>query len=394
MPAPAARDDALMSSAPRIGLDLLFLVPGETGGSETYARQLVPALATARGGGEGLVLFVATELAEEWRSRPWVEGATLVTLPVSGRTRVRRTAAEQALLPIAARRARIDLLHALQTVAPGWLPGVASVVTIHDLIYRHHPDSHPGLLAHGMRVLVPLAARRARRIVAISGSVRDDLVAQLGVAAEKIDVVHHGPGLPMDPNPLAPEEVRGRFGLGDGLLVLTPAAQRTHKNVERLLEAMARLDGLEPAPTLALPGYMGPLREQLERRVAGLGLGRRVVFCGWVSDRDLDGLYRAADCLVFPSLAEGFGLPVVEAMRRELPVACADRTSLPEIADGAALLFDPEDVDAIAGATRRLLTDEGLRRDLARRGAERAEQFSWKRAAEGTLGVYERALRG
>jgi glycosyltransferase involved in cell wall biosynthesis len=383
-----------MASAPRIGLDLLFLVPGETGGSETYARQLLPALAEARGGGEGLVVFTTSELAEEWRDRPWVGGAQQVTLPVSGRTRVRRTAAEQVLLPVAARRAGVSVLHALQSVAPVWVPGVASVVTIHDLIYRHHPDSHPGMLAHGMRVLVPLAARRARRIVAISAAVRDDLVDELGVDPNKIDVVHHGPGLPLDPDPPSADELRSRFGLGDGPLVLSPSAQRTHKNVERLLEALSRLDGLEPAPTLVVPGYAGPLREPLERRAGELGLDGRVVFCGWVPDRQLDGLYRAATCLVFPSVAEGFGLPVVEAMRRGLPVACSDRTSLPEIADGAALLFDPEDVGAIARAARTLLTDRAMRDKLAQRGRERAKQFSWRTAAENTLRTYERALRG
>src|SRR5206468_12139844 len=118
-----------------------------------------------------------------------------------------------------------------------------------------------------------------------------------------------------------------------------------------------------------------PLGDELKARAAHLGIGDRVVFCGWISDRDLDGLYRAGVCLAFPSLAEGFGLPVVEAMRRGLPVACSDRTSLPEIAGGAALLFDPESVEDIAGALRRLLDDGALREDLVRRGRERAEHF-------------------
>jgi glycosyltransferase involved in cell wall biosynthesis len=369
----------------RIGLNLIFLVPGGTGGSETYARQLVPALAEATG--DELVVFANRELAREWRERPWVAPARLVELPISGATRVRRTAAEQTLLPAAAHRARVDVLHSLQTTAPA-LTGAVSVVTIHDLIYARHPESHPGLLTHGMRVLVPLSARRATRIVAISQAVADDLTSRLRVPPAKIDVVHHGPGLPLDDDPPPAAELRERLRIPPGPLLLSPSAQRAHKNVGRLLEALARLDGA----VLAIPGYPGPLGDELARQAGRLGVAGRVAFCGWVSDRDLDGLYRAADALVFPSLAEGFGFPVVEAMLRGLPVACSDRTSLPEIAGGAALLFDPEDVGAIAEAMRRLLGDVALRADLVARGRARAEHFSWRRAAEETLASYSRAL--
>jgi glycosyltransferase involved in cell wall biosynthesis len=371
----------------RIGVNLTYLVPGETGGSEIYARRLLPELAALVGSG-ALTLFVSPELAEDG---PLVADAHVVRMPVRGRTRVRRTAAEQALLPVAVRRAGVDVLHNLASTASALSGAKAMVTTVLDLIYLHDPATHGALLARGMSVLVPLAARRSDRLIAISAATRDDLVASLGAPDGKIDVVHLGPGLAEDVTPTPEPELRARLGLGDAPVLLTPSARRSHKNLPRWLEAFALVTA-QPAPVLVLPGYATGAEDALVARARELGVADRVAFCGWVSDEDLDGLYACATALVFPSLFEGFGLPVLEAMRRGLPVACADRTSLPEIAGGAALLFDPESVDAMAGVASRLLVDPALRDRLSAAGRARAEAFSWRRAARETLDVYERAL--
>lgn len=357
----------------RVGLDLLYLVPGDTGGTETYARRLVPALS-----GVELVAFVAAELADE---HPW--DVETVRLPVSGGGRAWRSLAQQTLLPAAARRAGVDVLHSLANTAPA-VGRAARVVTIHDLIHRRFPETHAGVLGRGLGALVRLAASRADRVITLSEAARADIVELLGVGADRVDVVPNGPGLDPVSEPTPESELRERLGLGEGPIVLSVSAKRPHKNLARLIDAAARLD---PPPALVLPGYPTAHEAELRERA-----GPEVRFLDWVSDADLEGLYRAATCLAFPSLAEGFGLPVLEAMRRGLPVACSNATSLPEVAGDAALLFDPLSVDAIADALRRLLADPGLRAELARRGVEQAERFSWEAAAEGTVRSYERAL--
>lgn len=145
---------------------------------------------------------------------------------------------------------------------------------------------------------------------------------------------------------------------------------------------------------LVIPGYATPHEAELWERAARLGVRDSLRMPGWLSSEDLEGLYALARVFVFPSLYEGFGLPVLEAMRRGVPVACSDRSSLPEVAGEAALLFDPEDEGQIARALDRLLSDDMLRRELAAAGRDRAQQFSWDQTAAGTVGSYERALSG
>jgi glycosyltransferase involved in cell wall biosynthesis len=371
----------------KVGLNLLHLVPGETGGSEIYARRLIPALLDAPGALE-LVLFTSREGAPAICGQPWSGQVAVRELPVRARSRILRVLAEQTLLPRAARRAGIDLLHNLFTTGPATV-GVPQVTTIHDLIYKRFPEAHAGPLSIGMRALVPLAARRSSRIIAISEATKGDVASFLEVDPDRIDVVYEGPGFAPAVEPSPEDVIRRRLSIGDRPIVLSVSAHRPHKNLERLIDAIARI---EPPPVLVVPGYRTPWDGELQAHAARAGAADRVRFAGWVADQELEGLYRAAICLAFPSLAEGFGLPVLEAMIRGLPVACSNTTSLPEVAGSAALYFDPEDTGAIADAIARLLTDGELRERLAVAGREQAVRFTWERAAAGTLASYERAL--
>jgi glycosyltransferase involved in cell wall biosynthesis len=369
-----------------VGLDLIFLAPGGTGGMETYARQLVPLLPAAFPEARFTVL-AGRELTEEWRARPWHPEIGLVGLPASSGTRIVRTAAQQTLVAGAALRARVDLLHSLGNIAP--LAGARRrVVTMHDLIYLSHPETTTGLLARGLSLLAPAVARRATRIIADSEATARELERLLDTPRSKVDVVPLGPGLRPDATPVPEAQLRAELGLGDLPLVLSVSARRPHKNLVRLIEAMGRL----PGAALVLPGYSSAFEDELRAVADRAGAADRVHLCGWIDDAQLEGLYAAATCMAFPSLAEGFGLPVLEAMVRGVPVACSAVSALPEVAGDAALLFDPLSVDAIAASIGHLLEDPALRARLVTRGHEQAARFTWERTAAGTAESYRRAL--
>ncbi len=372
-----------------IGLNLVFLVPGETGGMEVVARELIPALVKAAPPGMRFTAFVNRE-ATAAGGGPWGELLPAVTVPVSARNRVQWVLGEQALLPVLAARAGIELMHSLASTAPAW-GRFRRVVTVHDLIYARFPEAHAGLRDKGMRVLVPGAVRRSHRVIADSQSTRDDLVELLGVGPERIDVVPLGLGSVQREPPLPEREVRARFDLGERSVVLSLSAKRPHKNLLALIAAFARLPA-EGRPVLVLPGYPTAHERELRERARSLGVDGDVRFPAWVTDAELEGLWALARVFVFPSLYEGFGLPVLEAMARGVPVACSNASSLPEVAGEAALLFDPRDEAAIARALERLLADEALRERLRTLGSERAREFMWERTAKLTLESYARAL--
>ena len=366
-----------------IGLNLLFLVPGETGGMEVAARATLPALASAAPGVR-FTAFVNREAGGE----TWGEDIGAVVIPINARNRLEWVRGEQQLLPWAARGAGCDLVHSLGSTAPAW-GRFRRVVTIHDLIYKRFPEAHGAIKAIGMRALVPLAARTSQRIIAVSNATRDDLVELLKVPAQKIDVVAQAPALPRV-KPTCEAELRLRHGLGERPLLLTASAKRRHKNLMRLLDAHALLSD---RPLLVLPGYATDHEAELRARAEQLGIAGDVRFLGWVSDQDMEGLYAAAAAFVFPSLHEGFGLPVLEAMQRGVPVACSGRSALAEVAGDAALLFDAEDPRAIADAARALLTDFRLADRLRRDGRAQAARFTWQATARGCLDTYARTLR-
>ena len=373
-----------------VGLNLVFLVPGETGGMEVAARELIPALLAAAPANMRFTAFVNRETAAVGDG-PWGELLPAVTVPVNARDRVQWVLGEQTLLPVLAARTQVELMHSMASTAPLW-GRFRRVVTVHDLIYARFPEAHAGLRDKGMRVLVPGAVRRSDRVIADSKSTRDDLVKLLGVAAERIDVVPLGLGTVRRDAPLAEHDVRARFELGERPVLLSLSAKRPHKNLLALLGALAQVAPAD-RPVLVIPGYPTAHELELRARATALDLESDVRFPAWVSEEELEGLWATARAFVFPSLYEGFGLPVLEAMARGVPVACSNASSLPEVAGEAALLFDPREESAIAQALRRVLEDEALRARLRALGVARAQEFTWERTARLTLESYARAGR-
>jgi glycosyltransferase involved in cell wall biosynthesis len=370
-----------------VGLNLVFLVPGEQGGMEVYARELLRALA-----GERPDLRLTSFVSREARAAggPWDEVGDVVEVPVNARSRVQWVRGEQQLLPGLARRAGVQLVHSLANTAPA-RGRFKRVVTIHDLHYRVIPDAHFGVLALGLRVLVPLGARRSDRVIAVSRDTGADVRRYLHVPAGRVDVVPNGLGL-TPAGPAEPEAaLRERHALGARAVVLSVSAKRPHKNLMRLLDALAAIPA-ERRPLLVVPGYPTPYERELLEHAGAVGVRDDVRFLDWVSDAELEGLYALAALFVFPSLHEGFGLPVLEAMNRGVPVACSNVSSLPEVAGDAALLFDPHDTSSITAAMQRLLADGAEAQRLRVAGRAQAARFTWAATARATAASYERAL--
>ncbi len=376
-----------------IGLNLIFLVPGETGGMEVAARELIPALVESAPDVR-FTAFVNREAAAA-KDGPWGELLPAVTVPVNARNRLQWVRGEQMLLPRLAAREGVDLVHSLASTAPAW-GRFRRVVTVHDLIYARFPEAHAGIRDLGMRVLVPLAVRRSDRVIVDSQSTRRDLVELLGTPPERIDVAPLGLGAVRRSEPLPEPELRRRLDLGERRVALSLSAKRPHKNLLALIGALARIPA-ERRPLLVLPGYPTAHEAELRERARAVDVQGDVRFLGWLSDEELEGLWEVADAFVYPSLYEGFGLPVLEAMTRGVPVACSNASSLPEVAGDAAFLFDPHDERAIASALERLLSDRDEDRAeverLRARGLERAREFTWERTARLTLESYGRAFK-
>ncbi len=264
------------------------------------------------------------------------------------------------------------------------------VITIHDLSFIRFPHLFRPANRLYLSVLTRLSARRARRLIAVSAHAAAESARLLSVPAERIDVVYHG----VDPafHPLPQGQVaafRRRRGLPERFLFFVGTLE-PRKNLKRLVQAFARLH--DDRLGLVLAGGKGWLYTDLFALVENLGLQDRILFPGYVPGQDLPLWYNAALALVYPSLYEGFGLPVLEAQACGTPVLTSNTSSLPEAAGDAAVLVDPYDVAALTAGLEQLLADESLRRGLRLAGLAHAAQFTWSRTAQNTVRVYRRVL--
>jgi glycosyltransferase involved in cell wall biosynthesis len=295
--------------------------------------------------------------------------------------------------------------------------GMRTVVTIHDMGYLHFPDAHTPAHRLYLRLSTRWSARAATRLIAISAVTRDDLVRFAGARPDKIAVIHHGVSPRFRPveDHAALAAAQAKYGIRPPYILYVGTIQ-PRKNLARLLEAFAQLDQrrktkdersrsavhidepssfvLRPSSApesiqLVIAGKRGWLSDEIQRQAARLfgASSQAVRFTGYVADDDLPALLSGALAFAYPSLYEGFGMPVLEAMACGAPVLTAATSSLPEVAGDAALLVDPEDTAAIAAGLARLASDAALRADLRARGLARAAMFTWDRCAGETLRV-------
>lgn len=370
-----------------LGFDLLFLEPGRSGGRETYARELLTSLRTARAGLR-VTTFVNRETAAAGPGF-WTAQAdrTIVLSRASAARRAAWALGEVASLPRAAATAGVDVLHSPANFG-AWSGPFARVLTVHDLAHLDVPGATGAAARVGTDLLMRPAMRRAHRLLTGTEAVSSRLAA-LGVDPGRIDVVHHGASPVPAPRPDR-AAARAAVAAGERLVALTVSTHLPHKNLPGLLDGLARVP-VERRPLLLVAGS-GTDSTSLLTCVEQLGLGDDVRLCGRQTPEALECLFAAADLLVTASLQEGFGLTVVEGMARGLAVAASDLAVLREVAGGdGAVWFDPEDPDDIARGLARLTSDDGLRWRLAGAGPARAAQFTWAASAARTLATYDRA---
>jgi glycosyltransferase involved in cell wall biosynthesis len=354
----------------RIGINALYLIPGGVGGTEIYLRELLIALAALDPLDE---YFVFTNLETQSDLVPKRTNFHWKPQAVHARFRPGRILWEQIVLPFEAARYRLDVLFNPGFTAPVFSP-CRQVTVFHDLQHKRHPEYFRWFDLPFWRLLLWAAAHRSHRLIAVSEATRADLLGFYRVPRDRIAVIAHG----VEP------AFSGLDRSHTEAYLLCVSTLHPHKNLPRLIRAYGR----KPRDfRLILAGLRGFHAESIERLIDEMGLRDSVQIAGWVPREQLYSLYARARAFVYPSLFEGFGMPVLEAMAAGVPVACSDIPPLREVAGDAALFFNPLDEDDIASAMERVMSKSSWQERLAVAGRERARGFSWKQSAEQTLTV-------
>jgi glycosyltransferase involved in cell wall biosynthesis len=363
----------------RIGVNALYLIPGGVGGTEIYLRWLLAALAEIDSSNQYFV-FTNRETGADLAPKQ----ANFVAVPQGVRAthRPARLLWEQTLLPLAAARLRLDVLFNPGFTAPLFC-GCRQVTVFHDLQHKRHPEYFRWFDLPFWNFFLYWSAHVSRTVIAVSGATRDDLLRWYRLPASKVRTIHSG----VDPHFF---ELAARRKAEPFLLAVSTL--HPHKNLDGLLRGFALFRESHPEYRLIVSGIHGFFSPQLHALREDLKLADSVEFPGWIPREDLYELYRRARAFLYPSLFEGFGLPVLEALAAGVPTGCSSIEVLSEIAGDAALKFDPRDPAGIAAAMRKLVDDEELREQLAAAGPRRAAQFDWRTTARRTLNALGETL--
>ena len=370
----------------RVGCNLLWLVPGSVGGSETAIVSLLREIGDHQPEDVELSLYVLDafagtypDLVERFPTRP---------VPLTGRLKPLRVAAENTWLASQAHRDGLDLVHHMNAVLPA-VRRTAGIVTVHDLQPFDMPDNfHPVKRAYVQRS-VPRSVRKSRLVLTPSEFVRGAIIDRFGVPPERVRATLWGVDPPS--TDVAVGQVQARYGLPRRWFVY-PAVTWPHKNHELLIRAFATVAAQEHDVVLVLTGGEAQSEDRVRAQIAGTGLRGRVRRTGLIPRRDMLAIVRGAVALTFPSRYEGFGLPVLEAMSLGTPVLAGDAAALPEVVGDAARLIATDDADAWGAAMLDLLQDGDERERLIAAGHQRVGAFSWATTARETLAAYRDAV--
>lgn len=371
----------------RVGIDARALASETPTGVERYVISLVRGLAELDDAPE-IIAYLDRPIGDRHLERVANSG------PLKTRLIRARRGWLRAALPWHLWRDRVEVVHLPSTILPPLLPCPA-VVTVHDLAWTRYPETYPPDDLRMQRTAVPRAVRRAAHVITCSQSTARDVAEVLGVPARKMTAIPlaaapefspDGPGLPADAFPGADRLARG--------YILHCGRLEPRKNLLRLLDAYRKAREDTAVPPLVLVGGHTEHADELAARAREIGVADEVLLPGYLPASILPALYRSASICVYPSLYEGFGYPVAEAMASGTPVITSNLSSMPEVAGDAALLVDPASVDELASALVRMLSDDALRRDLGARGLARSRGFNWLRVAGDTAAVYRRVADG
>ena len=368
---------------------------GGDGGQSGIGQYIIQLIAEFARHPDGCTFEVMGYLDERAVFLPESAGITHLPFGSQLRSPLRNVFWHQSSLPRYSRERAFDVLFlpAGNRRLPVYSP-CPTVGTVHDFSSLHMPGKYNRAHLFYITHVLPFLIRRLTRVLTVSESSKRDIVEYARVPEEKVTVTP----LAADPNVYFPRDPREalaliptRHAVRPPFILYTSRIEHPGKNHARLIRAFAELKRRDRIPhQLVLTGADRERAEEVHRTAEESGFAKDILFTGFVANQDLPLLYQAADLFVFPSLYEGFGLPILEAMACGTPVACSNVSSMPEVAGDAAILFDPADEASIASAMRRIITGTDLRKDLAARGLERSRQFSWARTAAQTL----RVIRG
>lgn len=362
-------------------------VGAKLGGNETYATNLIEALAEIDQSNRYTLYVTKREAIERFANR-WANFSVKQTLPHTPLVRIPLTLAREL------RRHPVDVLHVQYTAPP--LAPCPVVATIHDLAFEHLPETFNRRSWMQLRFTVRHTARRAAQIITVSEYSKQDISKTYKIEPQRILVTPEAASVRFSPvtNETELKKVRETYGI-EGDYILSLCSIQPRKNLVRLIEAYSLLrqsrQGVK-LPQLVLAGKRGWLDGEIFNAAEQNVRGSDIRFTGYVADQDLPALYSGAVCFVYPSYFEGFGLPILEAMKCGAPVIAGNRTSLPELVADAGLLFDPFDTNALVEALNRILDDADYCRALRAKGLKRSSEFSWQATAQLTLKAYEKAF--
>jgi glycosyltransferase involved in cell wall biosynthesis len=364
----------------RIGIDATYLLQPAKSGVETYTLNLIRALLALRDRAE-MFLYAAGAGQRPADAEPLFSAADRARVSPTPRLWLR------ARMPLAMWRDRVQVAHFPGTLLPPWVPCPA-VTTFYDLAALHYPQLYdPTELRHYER-LIPAAARRSAAVIAISESTKRDLVERMAVPVAKVHVTPLGVDARFAPVRDAAEIVRERHGLRQPYLLACVGSGHPRKNLQGVVEAFSEVS--RPDLSLAIVGAAERDRQALAA-IEASPARERIVRLGHVPEEALPPIYSAAEVFCFPSLYEGFGLPVLEAMACGTPVVCSNTSSLPEVGGEVAVFIDPREPGALAAAVAELLASDERRTALGARGIEHTRGFRWERTARLTVEAYRSA---
>ncbi len=380
-------------SPPRIGIDVTSALT-QGGGIGRYTRELVRALASLNS--QNRFTFFSARVPENPQLQnplPTGPGIDHRSSVLSERWLYRLWYRLRIPLPIQTFSGPLDLFHSPDFVLPPIGSQIPSLLTVHDLSFVFFPDTFPDVLVKYLRKVVPWSVSRATHVLADSQSTKDDLMALWRVPGEKISVLYSG--VSSEYRPIAPspecQSVCQRYRLSDQPYILSVGTVQPRKNYQMLIKAFVPV-AREFPHNLAIAGGKGWLEEEIRIEAARQGLADRVRFLGFVADEDLPAIYGCASLFVFPSLYEGFGLPVLEAMACGVPVIMSNSSSLPEVGGDAVIQLPPDSTEAWSNGILNILSDSEKRFQMIGAGVNRARKFSWERAALELQEIYASLL--